>query len=73
MNSATTEVQNDISHVSIEDLKQEYNRLQEMGLHKLALQVNAIIAKKRIVEFKESGEKPVTEKEIYDSFTKFTP
>ncbi|MCH2206271.1 MAG: hypothetical protein MK132_10425 [Lentisphaerales bacterium] len=46
MTLAGKEIENDLSKVSEETLKREFHRLKTLGLHKVALSIDAAIAEK---------------------------
>ena len=72
MTTATIDgIKNDVSNTSEEELEKEFHRLRELGLHELALQVEGIIAEKRVQFHIESGREELPESAIYDSFEKF--
>ena len=71
MTSTSPGIENNLTRASVEQLEEEFGRLHELGLHDLALQLEAIIARKKISAFKASGQSSISESEIYDSFKSF--
>ena len=62
----------DLQNVSEETLENEYQRLVALGHKDLAIQVDGLIAEKRLQNFLESGAEELSEQLIYDSFKKMS-
>ena len=62
----------DLQNFSEETLENEYQRLVALGHKDLAIQVDGLIAEKRLQNFLESGAEELSEQLIYDSFKKMS-
>ena len=71
MTISGTEVTNNLENVTEEELENEFQRLRVLGLDKLALAVDALIAEKRLQTFQNEGKAHLSEKDITDSFKRF--
>ena len=71
MTVAGIEFKNNLNNISEKELEDEFQRLHALGLHKIALSVDAAIAEKRLQKHLKDNKTNLPESAVKKSFLKF--